>query len=313
MKRKIIKLGQATYVASLPSKWIRKYNLEKGDYLTVEESEDSLVFSAKEKLVKIELTIDLDVSNYNRRTIFIMLHQAYRKGFDKLKVKFKDKEQLEIIRRITKDTLLGFEVVKEEDNKCVLQNIAEPSPEKFDVILRKEMLLIKEDINGIHESFKNNTFEMQKREDVKESFDNFNNFARRVIIKNKVEGPKNSYLLYYFVSQLSLIQHGYYYLYKLYNKEQPKKIDKVLLELLKKTNDVYDLLYQSFYKKDIALAHKTRKESDDIQKDIYKEIQKGQGLRNNILLVLSNIIRTIAVATTVLFGLEFENPEEKLS
>ena len=39
MKRKIIKLGQATYVMSIPSKWIRENDLDKGDYIDVSEEE----------------------------------------------------------------------------------------------------------------------------------------------------------------------------------------------------------------------------------------------------------------------------------
>ena len=151
MKRKIIKLGQATYVMSLPSKWIRENHLVKGDYLECDVDKERVILSTK-KIVNKDPDLSLDLRNYNRRTTTIALHQAYRKGFDIIRVRFGSQEQLKTIRKVTKDTLLGFEVVKEEKDNCVLQNIAEPSAEKYQIIVRKMMLLIKEDIGQMAKS-----------------------------------------------------------------------------------------------------------------------------------------------------------------
>ena len=81
MKRKIIKLGQATFVASLPSKWIRAHHLDKGDYLDCIEQEGALVLSAKKIYPTREVTINL--LDYHERSIRNVLNQTYRKGFDK--------------------------------------------------------------------------------------------------------------------------------------------------------------------------------------------------------------------------------------
>ena len=141
MKRKIIRLGQATYVMSLPSKWIRESNLNKGDYIEVEEKDGNLIISTQKAAQRTEVTLDLH--NFNERTIQNVLNQTYRKGFDVIRLKYATSEQLKSVRRITKETLLGFEVVKEEKGFCTLENIAEPSVEKYDVILRKLFLVIK--------------------------------------------------------------------------------------------------------------------------------------------------------------------------
>ena len=37
MKRKVIKLGRATLVASLPSRWVNANNIEPGDEIDLEE------------------------------------------------------------------------------------------------------------------------------------------------------------------------------------------------------------------------------------------------------------------------------------
>ncbi len=310
MKRKIIKLGQATYVMSLPSKWIRENHLVKGDYLECDVDKERVILSTK-KIVNKDPDLSLDLRNYNRRTTTIALHQAYRKGFDIIRVRFGSQEQLKTIRKVTKDTLLGFEVVKEEKDNCVLQNIAEPSAEKYQIIVRKMMLLIKEDIGQMATEFEQNERVIDRHKEIKETFDNFNNFIRRVIIKDQIEG-KNSYFLFYFVSQLSLIQHAYFYLYKSYTKEKTKMSPK-LIALFSETNEAYELLYNAFFRKKIELAHETRVKSDRVNNQILELIRSHKGFDNTFLLLLSNISRLIGVAMTVLLGLDFEDPENKLN
>jgi hypothetical protein len=49
--------------------------------------------------------------------------------------------------------------------------------------------------------------------------------------------------------------------------------------------------------------------TDDIGDDILEAIAKHTGITNKQLLLLSSIARTIAVGTTVLFGLRFTETE----
>lgn len=92
-----------------------------------------------------------------------------------------------------------------------------------------------------------------------------------------------------------------------------KKIvdDTKIITLLEKINECYLLLYDSFYKKDLNLAHQTRSKSDQIMKEILELISKAKGLDNQYLLLLSNITRIIAVSTTALFGLDFNELENE--
>jgi len=49
MKRKIIKLGTATLVVSLPSKWTKKFNLKSGNDLELEEANSNLIIEVLKK------------------------------------------------------------------------------------------------------------------------------------------------------------------------------------------------------------------------------------------------------------------------
>src|SRR3989338_5644432 len=135
MKRKIIQQGNNSYTITLPIKWVREQNL-KDDEVEVGEEDDKIVISIPKEARRKEKYARVKIGDYHKRTIKNILNNFYRKGFDKVSVAFEDKEQIGEIKKATKD-LLGFEVVEENGKECVLQNIAEPSGEKYEAILRK--------------------------------------------------------------------------------------------------------------------------------------------------------------------------------
>lgn len=302
MKRKIIKLGQATYVTSLPSKWMRQHHLDKGDYLEVEENEGSLVMSTKKIEPHLETTIDLD--NFNERTIRNILNQTYRKGFDTIRLQYKRSEQLDIIRDLVRNILLGFEIVKEDKTMCVLENIAEPSVEKYDVILRKLFLMVKTEAEEIVEEIEGKKSPSEKRRlENKNLIDSYTNFIRRLIIKYRLRGPRDSYLLYHAISFLSLIHHAYFYLYMDIQKQKKVTISKESIALLKETNEMYASFYNAFHKNDFLLAHEVGvKRQQLLYQRLQKLLQTSSGFENVVLCHVSEIIRMIQMASTIIFG-----------
>jgi len=309
MKRRIIKLGQSTYVMSLPRKWLQAQGLEKGDYLDVNEEAMGL-FVARAGVPRRgeEVSLDINVSDYNDRTIIIVLTQAYRKGFDRVNLTIGEPSQMAFIRRLTKEVLLGFEVVSESQNRCVIQNIAEPAAEKFDVVLRKLLILFEEEAKEIYGDLANGRSNLSKREETKEMFDNFNNYCRRAVIRNRAYGPQNSYLVFYFLSQLSLAQHDYYYLYK--QCVSQRKVDKFFLEKLSASIDAYHLLYEAFFRKDIDLAHQAHHKADVLQKEILDYASRKKV--DAAWLHLIKIVRLLGGANTAIFGIAFPNLVERL-
>ncbi len=57
--RKIIQLSPSTHVVSLPSAWIRRQQLRKGDEVAVQELEDQVIVTARTREKKDSTTIDL--------------------------------------------------------------------------------------------------------------------------------------------------------------------------------------------------------------------------------------------------------------
>src|SRR3989338_7296591 len=85
MKRKIIRLGKTTLVASLPTKWTREFNLNRGDYLDVEERNGELILSAKKVVKETEKNLDFTKTN-NTLLVMINLQEAYYAGFNTISI-----------------------------------------------------------------------------------------------------------------------------------------------------------------------------------------------------------------------------------
>ena len=69
---------------------------------------------------------------------------VFRRGFDKIILKGKTSEITKEIRNITKDLLLGFEVTERDNEKCVVEEVSEPEEGKYNLILGKVFMIIKD-------------------------------------------------------------------------------------------------------------------------------------------------------------------------
>jgi len=305
MRRKVIKQGNNSYTVTLPVNWIREGGLDKGGEIDLDEGDGKVIISNPGAVVNKEKSVKFNLEDYNERTIRNVLNQAYRKGYNKIVLEVSSQDQLKSVKKVTNETLLGFEITEEESSLIVLENIAEPSNKKFEVILRKLFFIIQDESKEILEALKN-----KKKVNLKEGIenknlmDNYTNFLRRIIIKNKIGGTKDSYLNYYFVSQLSLIQHSYYYLSVALEK---KNVSLDIIDLMHEANNLFELLNEGFYKKDIHKAHKISENRDKLQKTLFKLMKKNKGNFSEVFYNLGELIRHIHLASTVLFGILPEN------
>src|SRR3989338_3848322 len=135
MKRKLVQQGEATLMVSLPSKWIKDNEMQKGDSVDLEEHEGKLVLSKDLQGRKKERIIQLTSSTES--AIRVAIVNAYRSGYDLVHINFQNHKQYTLIQKILKDYIFGFEIVHTDEKKCSIENITEPSPEQFDVLLQK--------------------------------------------------------------------------------------------------------------------------------------------------------------------------------
>ena len=141
-------------------------------------------------------------------------------------------------------------------------------------------------------------YDPKKVQDRKNNMDNYTNFIRRIIINERV-GGRNSYLLYYLSTNLSLIHHAYHYLY---NAVNVKKLSPEVLKLYKKTIEMFNTYYDSFFKKDLHLAHQIGTLKTELLGEVKKQLKLKKGEDNVALYHIGEIVRLIHTSSTVIFG-----------
>jgi len=150
MKRKVVQHGPSTLIVSLPSKWVQKYGVKKGDELDCEENGNSIVVRT-DKAVDIG-KIDLDLSGLDRTSILYSIRSMYKLGYNNINSYFKKptafhyriKEERPILFIIHEELsrLTGIEIIQQRENSCQLKTLVEMSPKEFNVILRRIFFLL---------------------------------------------------------------------------------------------------------------------------------------------------------------------------
>ena len=241
MKRKLVRQGAATMMISLPSKWIKENKLEKGSEVELVEEAGVLKIGTDVKIIR---DFEIDITDANKHDIYPILTHAYRNGFNKLILKGKTNEIAKNVRKITNDILLGFEITELEHNKITLENISEPTEQKYDIMIKKSFQIIEETHLIISEDFKNKKFDsMEDVEDLRMQQDRFVLFCRRLLSKGKAE--KKIEPNWELLTFLLHIEHSYYYMYQ-YAKEN-KVTNTDIVKLLKDLEQYYGLFKKSYF------------------------------------------------------------------
>lgn len=293
MKRKLVKQGAVTLMISLPSKWVKKNNLEKGSEINLEEKNNDLVIDSDSKEAKKETSINL--TSTTESSIRTIITNAYRIGYDKINLGFEKKDFLKIIEEVIKNNLIGFEISKKDNKSCEIESITEPSKDQFDNIFSKVLLNISELFSIAEKSLKG---EKEEFEDLERKIQQFDNFCRRIISKESVD--KGS-LIWAFHTLLIHAQREIYLMLKYLSKNNIKP-EKEIINLLNECKNIFNNLKKGYEEKDLSILEKVH----DLDKDI--SYNKGYGLlkkgKNSI--IIHHIIsasRNFYLASSPLIGI----------
>jgi phosphate uptake regulator len=244
MKRKIIKLGQATFVASLPSKWIREYDLKQGDYLEMEQKDNSLIVSTKPRSKNLSTEIDLRKIP-STRLILSLLQAKYSLGYDKITVfhdqyvrhyKGKDKGlSTQIIQEIVAKRLIGAEVVEQDVNKSVIADLGGLPEGGVDNILKRVAFLIKTYTTDVVAGISNNDKDLLEQLVSKHDIINrFLVYYQRISVKIRLN-PSTKLFTGQLIQHMKQITGTYNLILKNYILK-PAKYSKPILDLFSQFN-----------------------------------------------------------------------------
>jgi len=263
MKRKVISIAGKTSVISLPSTWIKKNEVKKGDELEVIDKENRLIIDTE----KYSKTINLDKNTtFDKRYIADM----YKRGYDKIKINFKDTAVLNEIKRMEP---LGYEVIDQSMNSCTISYIRKEKDD-FDNMLRKSFRLAKEMGELLLNYFNNKEVDLEQIRDFESLNNKLTDECLRQLNKKGYETGHKTTFLYVITREIESLADIFKYIIDDLN-EINKKPSEESIEYYSKAFNFFKQFYNLFYnfnKEDFKKYYDSRKE---LIKEGKTLIQKG--------------------------------------
>jgi len=266
MKRSVIQLAGRTLLVSLPSKWVDRNGVHKGDELDVLEDGHKLIVNTGKAVTTIEAKeINADeIGSLLKRYLFAL----YKKGVDEIKIRYDDSAMAGTVRKIIMTETVGYEVVAQTPKSCVVRLITSGSMTEFDNLLRRAFLLLLSMGDEALTSLKLKALDhLSKTALLEEPNNRLTTVCRRALNKWGTETFTKLGPIYYIVEEIENIADEYNFmcnnLYLLKNAGEKAKIRPEVLEIFEKINGLMRLFYEAFYKFEISKfieIDKTRKE-----------------------------------------------------
>lgn len=251
MERKLIKQGGGGYTIYLPKKWIDRKGLKGKDIVDLIELDNALMIKSS---IKGKKTSFVKIEEETKKNLKEIVTFLYRTGFDEFTLENVDEKSISEIQKITKNLLLGFEITKKDSSSVTLENISEPTDQKYDVIIRRIFLIIREMFEICDKSGKDVSWKKTEEiEEMRNQVDKFVLFCRRTIMKEMYE--KNPVFGWELLNFFALTGHSINYLYDFASENKIKTGDTFLM-LVEALIKQFDLLYNAYYSKNIGLLYK---------------------------------------------------------
>jgi phosphate uptake regulator len=233
MKRSIVQQGPTTMMVSLPIKWVRKYNLSKGNELDIEESGSKLSISTENKQLGQKAKIRLD--SKDKLLIWRSLQPLYINGYDEIKIHFSDPKTLDIIQNLVISSLIGYEITSHEKTYCIINSISNELEKQFPKVFKKVFL----DILKMSDVFLKHFKEKEEFSTIL-NLELTNNrqtmFLKRILLREGIEDKKNIPFMYSLMVLLEKIANEYKYLAWYLRDNKNLKISKETIAFYEKIN-----------------------------------------------------------------------------
>ncbi len=311
MKRRIIKQGHNTLTITLPSEWTKRFNLEAGKEIDLDERDNGL-FISTEKTGDYKKA-EFDISDMDIPTIWKYFMATYREGCDEVTVKFQPrtiiespykfltqhrfdsrynkerpkKNMIEAIQGFV-NRFIGFEIVEHGDDYVIIREMGETNGKEFENSLRRVFLLIQQMAEETLEAIKTGNFKMLDHiHDVDITLDKFHDYCIRVMNKRGTKDVKKTSLYFNTLYILELLGDEFKNISHHLLFDSPKKNLKNIQHLTSIVKEQVDTYYDFFYKFDNAkikriaeldqeaylLVPTIYKKADEEEKEIYHHLR----------------------------------------
>jgi len=259
----------------MPSKWIKKYNIKKGDELDITELGNKLLISTENSQLVEPVSIDL--TGIRENLIRRMIISLYINGYDDIRVKHNNLPAVQL----TVNSCMGYAILEQQSDSCLIKNIASTANVTFDSIFRQAFRLlisVSEDCSNLANL--NNSFE--KIKESTEPLIIFSNYCLRYLNKSGYKDAIKTNIYYHLTHNLKRIGELYAQIIK-YGCNH--KLTKNEIGLLTKTSEHIKKLYGLSFNFDFNNAKKYYDESMDFL-NTYKSDSKK--IENYLLEIIKN-------------------------
>ena len=244
MKRNIVQQGPSTLMVSIPSKWVKKYNLKKGMQVEVEEKGRDLFISTHNLLESKKKEISLLHSNHYY--IWRELVAAYVSGYDEITVKYSNVESYEFIEQHVLPAFIGFEIVEHKTDYCVLKKIAHEEIQDFQIIMRRIFLTLlhasEQFLHILKTSQDINTIEPLERTNNRQTY-----YLTRLLTKEGYEKQDKTTFASTLVFLLEQLMNQYKYCAWAIKRQKANKVKSKIIEYYEQVHKKLEQLYELYF------------------------------------------------------------------
>ena len=293
MKRKLIQMAGKTIVVSLPSEWVKKYGLKKGDEIDLEERDRSLLINTSKNISIKKTVLDVRPLKVSGRRVMAAL---YKRGYDEIEVLYDKPQQLDEIKKALNLEAMNFEIVEQTKSHCIIKSIAEATHEEFDNILRRTFLVLNSMIEEIQEGLISK--DKKKIEEAKEhenTNNKFTHFCRRSLNKRGYKNYEITSIMYTIIEQLENVADELKFLCDFLISEDLKKlkVSKETLDLLNDTKVYTNHFYELFYNFSLEKSEKFAEERKKIIEASKKLFMEKSNKEVKIIHHLMNVTQRV--------------------
>ncbi|MBW2984830.1 AbrB/MazE/SpoVT family DNA-binding domain-containing protein [Candidatus Woesearchaeota archaeon] len=273
MKRKVSRIGPATLMVSLPSKWVKKYGLKKGDEINLEDKENKLIISTAKAEPEIS-KITVDVSGMDDYILQLFLTAVHKKGFDEVSLRYDDPRKIDSVR-VRISTLLGYEVVEQRPKYCRIRNVSGDLEKEYDSLLRRSFLVNKNLFENVKGALESNDFSGADSMIALEKTNNrLTNYCERILVKKLYKGI-DSFVAYVIVWNIESIADDLRDLIKdIVSKKKKVTFSKEFIKNFGAVMKLFDSYYSLFYSFSIDGMNNLKAEAVKLKSELSGFLQK---------------------------------------
>lgn len=303
MKRSVIQLAGKTYVISLPSKWVKQYNIHKGDELDIsEDSNDATCLKISKIGLKTDFKKDVNLTNYGPDMTRRIIGALYKKGYDEVNIHYEEPETFNIIRNEIDSGLIGLEIINNSKSNCTLKMVVNQNLEDFDAMYRRLFYLLigvgEDALKSLNPLNKEKLYEVILRD---KNINKLADYCRRMINKSK---DINAVYRYDIAENIEKIGDEYRDMFR-FIYDNNLELKKNILKKIEDVNAYFVLFHKINYDFNVNESAEFSKRKKKLREEINELIKKASHNDIVILSYLDSIVKRIYDLNGVVLQMNF--------